>query len=122
MSAPTTCLLLDDDLVSGLTFEVLLEDEGHTVSRATTLAAARDWLRTTVFGLVVLDVHLPDGLGPDLLPEVRRHSPGAVVIVLSGSITAGQTFEDVEHVLSKGMDPGEALAVISEALARGRAT
>lgn len=121
MSTATTCLLLDDDAVSGLTFEVILEDAGHRVHRATTLAEARAHLGATVFGLVVLDVHLPDGLGPDLLPAIRDRSPAAVVIILSGSIGIGQTFEGVEHVLAKGMDPAEALAVIDGALDRRRA-
>ncbi len=60
------------------------------VGAATTLAAARDLLRTTVCDVVLLDIRLPDGSGIDLLRDAqeRRDLPDAPsFLVLSSFLT-----------------------------------
>jgi DNA-binding response OmpR family regulator len=113
VSAPRL-LLLDDDQVSGLTFSLLLEDAGYEVVRADTIAAARAKLRDGPYAGAILDVHLPDGLGPSLIPLVREAHRAAVVIILSGS--AGEGVPGADHVLMKGADPQEALRAIDAAI------
>lgn len=44
-------------------------------------------LREKPYGLVLLDIHLPDGDGLDLLPEIRAISPDTRVIVISADAT-----------------------------------
>ncbi len=79
-------LLVDDNDAVRMTFGALLEDDGHTVIEAETVAAARARL-TDAYDLVVLDLHLPDGLGAELIPEIRAARPGAVIALMSGSAT-----------------------------------
>lgn len=40
-------------------------------------------VRRTFYDLVFLDIRLPDADGLDLLPEIRRISPGTKVVVIS---------------------------------------
>jgi CheY-like chemotaxis protein len=44
-------------------------------------------LRENPYGVVLLDIHLPDGNGLDLLKEIKEISPGTKVIVLSADGT-----------------------------------
>lgn len=60
-----------------------LRQDGHTVSSATTIEAARTHLRSSSPDVVVLDLTLPDGDGLDLCQEIRAGSD-AFVLMLTG--------------------------------------
>ncbi len=79
-------LLLVDDDATGLELrKLILEREGHQVSTAADVEAARSLLLVTHPDTVVLDLRLPetaDGLA--LIRECRAASPGLRIIVLSG--------------------------------------
>lgn len=81
-------LLLDDSETNRLTFGALLEDGEFGVTECGTLAEARRHLDRTTFEVVFLDLHLPDGLGTDLIPEVRRRHPRTVIVLLSGTLVS----------------------------------
>jgi two-component system KDP operon response regulator KdpE len=58
-----------------------------TLLQATTIAQARAILDRDPIDLVLLDVHLPDGLGLDLATELReRQSPRPAVLALTASV------------------------------------
>lgn len=79
-------LLLVDDDAAGLELrKLILEREGHQVSAATDVAAARSLFLETTPDSVVLDLRLPeteDGLA--LIREFRAAAPGVRIVVLSG--------------------------------------
>jgi len=73
----------DDPLVRGLMRDMLEEAEGVEVrGEAGSLAEARLLLEQETPDLLFLDVHLPDGMGFDLLPGLR---PSTRVIFVSGA-------------------------------------
>ncbi|MEO1170907.1 MAG: ATP-binding protein [Myxococcota bacterium] len=76
-------LLVDDDPSDIELTRVKLERSGliADVQTAETLAAARSLLEEKDFDCILCDLHLPDGNGIDLLPEVDN----AAFIVLTGS-------------------------------------
>jgi hypothetical protein len=66
LADPETLLLVEDDAGDSLLVEELIADSGMTVSLTwvRSLAEARDVLRGgKVPGCILLDLHLPDGLG-----------------------------------------------------------
>jgi CheY-like chemotaxis protein len=79
-------LVVDDNEASRLTLCALLESEAFAVTECGCLADARKALAgPAVFDLVLLDRHLSDGQGPELIPAVRARLPSCKIIVVSGS-------------------------------------
>ena len=116
MSKPRV-LFLDDDDVNLLTFGALLDDAGYDVVSRSTVPDARRTANTERFDLAVLDVHVGDQLGTQLIPELRALFPRIIIVVLSGSMTE-RNVAGADLVLPKADDPGEALAAIARVRAR----
>ena len=103
--SPRHLLVVDDEPHIGLLLRPHLEHLGYRVSLARTLGQARAALaqpRAPVDALL-LDLHLPDGSGLDLLRELRGAAAtrGLPVIVL--------TAEGEERVLDEAQELGSAL-------------
>jgi two-component system response regulator PilR (NtrC family) len=111
--------LVDDSTPARLTLGALLEDAGHEVIEADSLASARARLATAApFDVALLDVRLGDGLGPELIPELRARLPKVLVVLLTGNATDVAT-GGADAVFEKAGDP-EALIARLEALRAGR--
>ena len=76
---------------------------GHLADfdHAETLASARDKLAQERYGLVILDVALPDGSGWDLLPFIRALDPQPPVLVFSGTEIGNDAARQVAPALVK---------------------
>jgi DNA-binding response OmpR family regulator len=68
-------LIVDDSLTVRMDLRATLSAAGFLVTACDTKAAARKTFATRSYALVILDVHLPDGSGIDLLRELRT-APG----------------------------------------------
>ena len=79
-----TILLVDDDETALSFMAPLLRDAGYEVREATTLASAHKTLDRGEADIIVLDVQLPDGYGPNLLERLSREQPGMPVIMVTG--------------------------------------
>ncbi len=90
-------LIVEDDRALGDGLCLALKSPELDLTLCRTLAAARAALAAGDFGLVILDVNLPDGNGLDLLREVRRTS-GVSVILL--------TANDLEMDIVAGLECG----------------
>jgi CheY-like chemotaxis protein len=101
-------LLVDDNASFRCTLSALLELAGHVVAEAASMTDARARLANAAFDLALLDVHLGDGSGPELIGDVRRACPAARVIILSGG-SADPSVQRADLVLEKGDDPEEML-------------
>jgi DNA-binding NtrC family response regulator len=79
-------LLLDDDASNLLTLSALLEMEGLDVVTASSIAAALVILRgdAAPFDVVLIDQHLKDGHGSQIIADARAQSPQVKVLMLSG--------------------------------------
>jgi DNA-binding response OmpR family regulator len=106
--APRHLLVVDDEPHIGLLLRPEFEARGFRVSVARSLADARAAVDTA--DVMLLDLHLPDGSGIDLLRELRgrprtRHLP---ILVLTGESGDGM-LEDVRalgaSLLTKPFSP-----------------
>ena len=87
-SAHTTSILVVDDEPDLRTlYELTLLREGYRVQTAGTVQEARTQLLAHAFDVVITDMRLPDGLGMELLVDLRaqRRSERCIVITAYGS-------------------------------------
>jgi len=75
-------LLLEDETLLRKRLAAFLEQEGAEVTAVTSVAAARQALDGMTFEAAVIDVHLPDGRGTDLLRD-KLFPPTTNVIVMT---------------------------------------
>jgi CheY-like chemotaxis protein/anti-sigma regulatory factor (Ser/Thr protein kinase) len=110
-------LLVEDDPSNRLTLQALLEDAGFQVDTAASFAEAKQKVSQADvdYRVVLLDQHLGDGLGVDLLPLAREHRPTLRTLLLSGSVDGAQAAEAasmVDAILPKGTAFADILAWI----------
>jgi DNA-binding NtrC family response regulator len=79
-------LIVDDDAEIAKVLTELVEREGFAVTCASTLAQAREAIATTVPDIVLVDIHLPDGSGLDLLEGLGPSAPEVVLITGQASV------------------------------------
>lgn len=91
-------LVIDDNPLVCMSLERVLARRGITAVSAADGAKAMDEVRRAAYELVLLDIHLPDASGLDLLPEIRRSAPAAYVVVMSSDASD----DDVERAIAGG--------------------
>ena len=84
-----TILIVDDEENARTTLETFLTPLGYDVKGVGTLTEARDQLDKGNADLVLLDVQLPDGFGPNLLYETSTWGSRPPIILITG-------FPDIE--------------------------
>jgi len=77
----------------------LLEAKGFTVKLAMTLNEARKVIDAEMPGLIILDIHLPDGNGLDFLRELRKKSMVPVI-----ALTCDNAEKDLITGFASGLD------------------
>jgi DNA-binding response OmpR family regulator len=93
-------LVVEDDSLLSQGLTRVLTRSGHSVDRAETGVQADKALRVASYGLVVLDIGLPDIDGFEVLRRLRlRHSTTNVLV-----LTARDAVEDRVHGLDLGAD------------------
>lgn len=91
-------LLVDDDNNIRITLQVTLSDIGHHVIAAASLKEAAGALRTERFDLVLTDFRLDGTTGIDVIREVKRVQPDAIIVVM----TAYSSIENAVRVTKEG--------------------
>jgi PleD family two-component response regulator len=85
--AGLSVLVVDDEVMLRRRLSAHLEALGADVTGAGTLSSAQRLLADMEFDFVLLDIHLPDGLGTDLLRAgLAQKGSGVVVMTAEGEI------------------------------------
>ena len=117
-------LVIDDDPALRLGLGETLRLFGYRVDEAESLAAGRDCLRRPPPIAVLLDLQLSDGLGLDLLPQLRETWPDVPVIMMTahGSIdTAVKAMQEGAYsYLQKPLHTEELKLVLAQAIESNR--
>ena len=83
----THILLVEDDPADARLIEIYLEESGFgdwAIDRAQTLQEALDRLTEQDYAIVLLDLTLPDGTGPENIRRIKSEFPDQNVVVLTG--------------------------------------
>jgi two-component system response regulator AtoC len=84
-------LIVDDEELIRWTLTEALRGWGYTSVEVGSVAAGVAAFDAERPAAVLLDVNLPDGTGLDMLSEIKRHQPDAVVIIMTGNVTVADT-------------------------------
>lgn len=84
---PVNVLVVDDEPLICWALKRRFSGRHMSVHAVGNCVEALGELREKQYGLVLLDIHLPDGNGLDLLKEIHEISPGTKVIVISADGT-----------------------------------
>ncbi|GAB6072159.1 sigma-54 dependent transcriptional regulator [Venenivibrio stagnispumantis] len=77
-------LVIDDEKNIRDILKDIIEDEGHTVSVADSIASAKELIKKTEFDIIFLDIWLPDGDGVSLIDFIKKNQQDAKIVMISG--------------------------------------
>lgn len=106
-----TVLVVEDSVVTSVAVGRVIEQAlpNCRILRAQSCFEAQLLMRIYNFSLVVLDIHLPDGCGLDLMPALVERNPGTSIIVLTADpqpeYRERSTALGVHHFLEKPFRP-----------------
>jgi DNA-binding NtrC family response regulator len=83
MKAFRILLVEDDEQIRWLLVEQLTR-QGYEITPAESGHAAQTLLQTQIFDAALIDIHLPDMLGIDVLELIKRHDPGIDAVMMTG--------------------------------------
>jgi len=90
-------LIIDDDYANRSIWDLVLSDQGYEVVAAPDLATCLPHIKGDV-SLYLVDYHLPDGRGTQVVSMIRENSPESVVIMTS--------MDDDADVIRESMNAG----------------
>lgn len=95
-------LVVDDDHELCENLWQILRDRGYRVALAHDAGEAAEQLRETPFRLALIDMKLPGGDGAEVFRLVRKATPEARTVLITGNRPETETL--VERVLAEGAD------------------
>lgn len=116
----TSILVIDDEPDLRTLYELTLLREGYRVETASTIQEAREQLKAHRFDVVITDMRLPDGLGLELLQELRRENRQERCVVMTGYGSAENAVEALRtgafDYLTKPVDLKQFRSVVASAI------
>ena len=119
-------LVIDDDLLIRYGLERGLSQAAVEVVTAATAGAAMQEMRAGSFDLCLLDIHLPDRNGLELLATIRQLCPKTRVIIMTASLLDDVELSDnirqaaangASHFIPKPFELSAVREIIARALA-----
>ncbi len=119
-SATTTILVVDDEPDLRTLYELTLLREGYRVETAGSVSEAREQLHRRSFDAVITDMRLPDGLGMELLHDLREQQRGERCVVMTAYGSAENAVEALRSgafdYLTKPVDLKQFRSVVASAV------
>lgn len=113
-------LVVDDEENIRNLLSQILRQEGFEVETASDGATGLRKASSGEFDLVLLDVRIPEKDGMEVLREIRREDPGAVVMIVTGYATLEMAVEAMRHgafdYISKPFKKDELVVKVRRAL------
>ena len=111
-----TVLILDDEPSLRLLCRVNLELDGYRVLEASSVARAREALTSEAVDAILLDVHLEDGDGRELLRELGARRPPAALF--TGSEPFSEVADVADAVIQKPFEIGLLRRTVADLVSR----
>ena len=124
---PFRVVVIDDVLALRQVVRAILQSTGRfeVVGEAGDAAGGVQLVRRLKPDIALVDVNLPDMLGWEAVPELRRLSPNTKIVILSGAAARAfapqDVLKDVSAVLDKGHGSGQLVEHLLEVMGVGPA-
>ncbi len=119
-SAAASILVVDDEPDLRMLYELTLLREGYRVETAGSVGEARDQLQARRFDAVITDMRLPDGLGMELLYDLRAQQRRERCVVMTAYGSAENAVEALRSgafdYLTKPVDLKQFRSVVASAI------
>lgn len=121
-------LVVDDEPIVGIGFERSLGDHGYQVESVLSGEAALKAVAQQQYDVIFIDKDMPGMDGVEACREIKKISPSAICIFMTGKFDANNIIKEVEFVkaggktyyLYKPFAEGEVLQVLQKALSGGK--
>src|SRR5205823_5466287 len=117
-------LVVEDDPALREMLVRTLEEKGYSVETASALSSGRKLLSRKSFDVALLDVHLGDGSGLELIEPLKESAGAAQFVVMSALASPATVVEAMRkgafEFLEKPVDPPRLLAVLERAAEKAR--
>ncbi|HEU4327646.1 MAG TPA: response regulator [Roseiflexaceae bacterium] len=119
-SHSSRALIVDDDVAVYTLCQSTLQPSGFVVETCSTGQQALHLLETTSYDLLLIDLHMPDMHGIDVLRETLRRTSRAAIVVMSGDTTVEDPAQAMllgaHGILLKPFSTSELRTVVAEVL------
>lgn len=113
-------LVIDDDEVIRSLFKQTLEEEGHAVVTAATSADGIEYATRLDFGLVFLDLKMPEMDGAEVFKRIRSVKPELPVTIITGYPDSEMMHRALKQgplgVMDKPFDASDIVAAVNSFL------
>lgn len=120
MTAKPKIMVVDDDPGMRLTLEGIIEDEGFEVVGSEDGFRAIELAKATHLDLIFMDIKMPGINGVETYREIKRTSPGTVVVMMTGFSVDGLIQDALEEgafaILYKPFRLEEIIEVVDQVL------
>ena len=117
-------LLVEDEPDLGDLITLRLQSKNFSVARSTSVASALQSLKGISFDLVLLDVHLPDGSGLQVLQSLASVPEAPKVLVMTGAGTSDTVLQAIRYrahsFIEKPFDFEEMVHAVEQAIKEAR--
>jgi DNA-binding NtrC family response regulator len=117
-------LIIDDDQSVCLLLEQILDAGGYQVTAAATGEQGMAALKKQDFPVVLLDMHLPDSFGLDLIARIHEHNADTSVIVITGFASVETAVKAIKtgayDYLQKPLYADSVMLTVAKGLERAR--
>jgi len=113
-------LIVDDDPQIQEMISDILTDKGYTVKAVSKAKDAIAESNKELYNLALVDIHLPDMEGTELLGKLRKTEPEMIKIIITGNATLDNSIEaanqGIDGFVVKPFDPKKLLKLIETKL------
>jgi two-component system, NtrC family, response regulator PilR len=102
-------LIVDDERSICELLEISFRKEGHRVETATNGQAAKRWLASQIFDIVISDICMPDMDGVELLRYCKEVAPATTFILITGVPTIDTAIDAVNFGADRYVIKGDRL-------------
>ncbi|HAK89939.1 MAG TPA: Fis family transcriptional regulator [Nitrospiraceae bacterium] len=89
-------LIVDDEQNIRKVLKIILSESDFEVHEASRIEEARVLIKDYVFDMALIDLRLPDGLGIDVLKEIKDTTPETIVLVITAFASAETAIETMK--------------------------